>query len=75
MIMASALVLLMTPGLGFFYGGMVRVKNVISTVRSRRGINGEEEEEKNQEYITPVLTCFWWCGGPHLPAFLPVYAK
>ena len=34
--MASALVLLMTPGLGFFYGGMVRVKNVISTV-SRSG--------------------------------------
>lgn len=32
MIMASALVLLMTPGLAFFYGGMVNKKNVISTL-------------------------------------------
>ncbi|MFZ5468571.1 MAG: ammonium transporter [Myxococcota bacterium] len=29
---ATALVLLMTPGLSFFYGGMVRVKNVVSTL-------------------------------------------
>ena len=29
---ASGLVLLMTPGLSFFYGGMVRQKNVISTM-------------------------------------------
>ena len=32
MIMASGLVMLMTPGLSFFYGGMVRPKNVISTM-------------------------------------------
>jgi len=32
MLMATALVLLMTPGLAFFYGGMVRPKNVISTL-------------------------------------------
>ena len=32
MIVATALVLLMTPGLGFFYGGMVHRKNVISTM-------------------------------------------
>jgi len=32
MLTASALVLLMTPGLSFFYGGMVRTKNVISTM-------------------------------------------
>ncbi|MBP39145.1 MAG: ammonium transporter [Dehalococcoidia bacterium] len=32
MIMASALVLFMTPGLAFFYGGLVRGKNVVSTV-------------------------------------------
>ena len=32
MLTASALVLLMTPGLAFFYGGLVRVKNVISTI-------------------------------------------
>src|SRR5262245_16289425 len=32
MLTATALVLLMTPGLSFFYGGMVRTKNVISTM-------------------------------------------
>ena len=32
MIMASALVLFMTPGLAFFYGGLVRAKNVVSTM-------------------------------------------
>lgn len=32
MISASAMVLIMTPGLAFFYGGMVRKKNVISTM-------------------------------------------
>ncbi len=32
MLTATALVLLMTPGLSFFYGGMVHRKNVISTM-------------------------------------------
>lgn len=32
MLVASAFVLLMTPGLAFFYGGMVDKKNVISTM-------------------------------------------
>lgn len=32
MLTASALVLLMTPGLSYFYGGMVSSKNVISTM-------------------------------------------
>lgn len=32
MLMASGLVLLMTPGLSFFYGGMVSFKNVVSTM-------------------------------------------
>ncbi len=32
MITATIFVLMMTPGLSFFYGGMVRVKNVISTM-------------------------------------------
>src|ERR1700730_10094871 len=31
-IVATALVFLMTPGLAFFYGGMVNRKNVISTM-------------------------------------------
>jgi ammonium transporter, Amt family len=32
MLTAAALVLLMTPGLSFFYGGMVRTRNVVSTM-------------------------------------------
>jgi Amt family ammonium transporter len=32
MLVATAMVLLMTPGLAFFYGGMVRPKNVVSTL-------------------------------------------
>lgn len=32
MITATIFVLMMTPGLSFFYGGMVRAKNVISTI-------------------------------------------
>jgi Amt family ammonium transporter len=32
MLVATALVLLMTPGLAYFYGGMVRRKNVLSTM-------------------------------------------
>jgi Amt family ammonium transporter len=32
MLTASALVLFMTPGLGFFYGGLTRNKNVLATI-------------------------------------------
>ena len=32
MIVSCAFVLLMTPGLAFFYGGMVNIKNIISTM-------------------------------------------
>jgi Amt family ammonium transporter len=32
MLMATALVLLMTPALGFFYGGLVRSKNALNTL-------------------------------------------
>jgi len=32
MVTASALVLLMTPGLAFFYGGLVRARNTINTI-------------------------------------------
>src|SRR5438477_10992862 len=31
-LMSAALVMLMTPALGFFYGGLVRRKNVLSTI-------------------------------------------
>jgi len=43
---ASALVLLMTPGLAFFYGGMVSKKNVISTML--------------QSFISMVLISLLW---------------
>ncbi len=29
---ATALVMIMTPALGFFYGGLVRRKNLVSTI-------------------------------------------
>src|SRR5690606_9696778 len=32
MLTSTALVLIMTPGLAYFYGGMVKKKNVISTM-------------------------------------------
>src|SRR5437764_8627212 len=32
MLIATALVLVMTPALGFFYGGMVRAKNALNTM-------------------------------------------
>lgn len=32
LITATALVMLMTPGVGFFYGGLVRKKNFISMI-------------------------------------------
>lgn len=31
-LISAALVMLMTPGLAFFYGGMVRSKNVLTTI-------------------------------------------
>lgn len=46
MLTAAALVLIMTPGLAFFYGGMVSKKNVISTML--------------QSFISmAVITIFW----------------
>jgi Amt family ammonium transporter len=38
MLISTALVLLMTPALAFFYGGMVRKKNVLSTIMMSFGI-------------------------------------
>lgn len=32
LLVATALVLLMTPALGFFYGGLVRSKNALNTL-------------------------------------------
>lgn len=50
MITATALVLIMTPGLSFFYGGMVRAKNLISTLL--------------QSFIAlGVISIFWYVVG------------
>jgi len=50
MITATALVLIMTPGLSFFYGGMVRAKNLISTLL--------------QSFIAlGVISIFWYVLG------------
>ena len=32
MLLCASLVMLMTPGLAFFYGGLVREKNVLGTI-------------------------------------------
>ncbi len=57
MLVATAMVLIMTPGLGFFYGGMVGKKNVISTML--------------QSFIAMVIVTVLWvvigfglCFGP-----------
>ena len=39
-LIASAMVLFMTPGLAFFYGGLVRRKNVLNTMMSSFFIMG-----------------------------------
>jgi Amt family ammonium transporter len=59
MIVAAALVLIMTPGLGFFYGGMVGKKNVISTML--------------QSYMAMIIVTVLWvviafglCFGPSI---------
>ena len=41
-LIATALVFLMTPALAFFYGGMVNRKNVLSTMRSEERRVGKE---------------------------------
>ena len=63
MIVAAAFVLLMTPGLGFFYGGMVGKKNVISTML--------------QSFMSMVVVTVLWvvvafglCFGPSLGGFI-----
>jgi len=63
MLVATGLVLLMTPGLGFFYGGMVGKKNVISTVL--------------QSYMAMVIVTVLWvlvgfgmCFGPSIDGLI-----
>lgn len=49
-LLSAALVCLMTPGLAFFYGGLVRRKNVLTIMM--------------QSFISMgVVTIIWFCGG------------
>jgi Amt family ammonium transporter len=58
MLTSSALVLMMTiPGLALFYGGMVRQKNILSTLMQSFA-------------ITCLVTLIWWAVGYSL-AFTP----
>jgi Amt family ammonium transporter len=54
-LVASALVLLMTPGLAFFYGGMVRGKNVLGMLA--------------QNYVTMGIVSVLWVLGVYSLAF------
>jgi Amt family ammonium transporter len=57
MLTASALVLFMTPGLGFFYGGLTRNKNVLATIM--------------QSFITTGVVVIIWVVVGYSLAFGP----
>jgi ammonium transporter len=58
---ASALVLLMTPGLSLFYGGMVRKKNVLATMM--------------QSYASMAVIGLYWVAVGYALAFGPSQVK
>ena len=47
LLVSSALVMLMTPGVALFYGGMVRRKNVLSTMDTPRFSFGKTPKNKS----------------------------
>jgi Amt family ammonium transporter len=57
MLAAAALVLFMTPGLGFFYGGLTRNKNVLATIM--------------QSFITTGIVAIIWVTVGYSLAFGP----
>src|SRR5690349_14635123 len=57
MLICSALVLFMTPGLAFFYGGMVRRKNVLATMM--------------QSYVAMAVISVTWVLWGYSNAFGP----
>jgi len=57
MLVAAALVLFMTPGLGFFYGGLTRSKNVLATIM--------------QSFITTGVVAIIWVTFGYSLAFGP----
>ena len=57
MIVSSALVLLMTPGLAFFYGGLVRDTDVINTIK--------------MSFISLAVIALEWAALGYSMAFAP----
>ena len=57
MLIATALVLLMTPALGFFYGGLVRSKNALNTMM--------------MSYISLGFVAVLWAVAGYSLAFAP----
>ena len=50
-LMATALVMIMTPGLAFFYGGLVRKKNILGERPCNEGrSNNREHHLKDDEH-------------------------
>ncbi len=61
MLTASAMVLFMTPGLGFFYGGLTRNKNVLATIM--------------QSFITTGIVAIIWVTVGYSLSFGPDQGK
>ena len=57
MIISSAMVLLMTPGLAFFYGGLVRDTDVINTIK--------------MSFISMAVIALEWAAVGYSLAFAP----
>ncbi len=53
MLAATALVLLMTPGLAYFYGGMINTKNIISTMLAKFHCHGCNQCVVDRGWIQP----------------------
>ncbi|MFF1876210.1 hypothetical protein ACFVXD_46025, partial [Kitasatospora herbaricolor] len=63
LLVAAALVLLMTPGVAFFYGGMVRAKSVISMMMMSFGAMA----------LVGVLWVAYGYGLSFVPANIPTF--
>ena len=72
LLIASALVMFMTPGLALFYGGMVRAKNVLGTLMQSDVRTGSRLDSLGSHRIHARLRAGqgWPDRGPRLPGFL-----
>ena len=72
MLTASALVLLMTPGLSFFYGGMVSFKNVVSTMLQSVIAPGGDQPGLGLRWLWPGVWRRHWRAHRQPPLVLHV---